>query len=95
MAAAAMHTAPPPGPVGGSGTVAEAESTLPVWTREAQGGHSVFFSRRLVEAMQGWSDQEKLDMAWGLYARRKLTEQRFSSIWERAYLELDEFEMVL
>jgi hypothetical protein len=95
MAAAAMHTAPPPGPVGGSGTVAEAESTLPVWTREAQGGHSVFFSRRLVEAMQGWSDQEKLDMAWGLYARRKLTEQRFGSIWERAYLELDEFEMVL
>ena len=57
----------------------------------------MFFSEsaRLVEAMQGWSDQEKLDMAWGLYARRKLTEQRFGSIWERAYLELDEFEMVL
>ncbi len=51
--------------------------------------------QRLVEAMQGRSDQEKLDMAWGLYARRKLTEQGFESLWERAYLELDEFEMVL
>jgi len=51
--------------------------------------------RRLVGAMQGRSYQEKLDMAWGLYARRKLTVLGFCSIWERAYLELDEFEMVL
>jgi hypothetical protein len=34
-------------------------------------------------------------MAWGLYARRELTVLGFGSIWERAYLELDEFEMVL
>jgi len=51
--------------------------------------------QRLVERMQGRSNQEKLDMAWGLYARKKLAEQGFDSIWERAYLELDEFEMVL
>jgi len=50
---------------------------------------------RLVDAMQGRSDQEKLDMAWGLYARQKLAEQGFCSVWERVYLELDEFEMVL
>ena len=49
----------------------------------------------LVEAMQGRSYQEKLDMAWGLYARRKLADQGFDRVWERVYLELDEFEMVL
>ena len=49
----------------------------------------------LVDAMQGESEQEKLDMAWGAYARKKLAAMGFDHTWERVYIELDEFEMFL
>ena len=34
-------------------------------------------------------------MAWGVYARHNLAEMGFGRRWERAYLELDEFELLL
>jgi len=74
------------------------EKDYAAFEAEFAGAYSVEGRRqpeRLVEAMQGRSDQEKLDMAWGLYARQKLAEQGFDRDWERVYLELDEFEMVL
>lgn len=49
----------------------------------------------LADAMKGIRKEEKLDMAWNLYAQEKLTEAGFAGKWERAYIELDEFELVL
>jgi hypothetical protein len=49
----------------------------------------------LEQTMKGRSYEEKLDMAWGVYARRELTKEGFDKEWERVYLELDEFEMFL
>ena len=49
----------------------------------------------LADEMNGRSDEEKLDMAWGEYARRELAKLYFDKPWERVYLELDEFEMFL
>ena len=46
----------------------------------------------LANTMNGHSYQESLDMAWGLYARKKLADKGFNRDWERVYIELDEFE---
>ncbi len=49
----------------------------------------------LSDAMNGDNFEQKLDMAWNLYAQKKLGEAGFTDKWERAYIELDEFELVL
>ena len=54
-----------------------------------------FKSSGLAGRMKGRSDEEKLDMAWGEYARKELAKRGFDKPWERVYLELDEFEMFL
>ena len=54
-----------------------------------------FEASGLADEMNGRSDEEKLDMAWGEYARRELAKLYFDKPWERVYLELDEFEMFL
>ena len=54
-----------------------------------------FQSSGLAGRMKGRTDEEKLDMAWGVYARRELAKLGFNKPWERVYLELDEFEMFL
>jgi hypothetical protein len=51
--------------------------------------------RLLHEAMKGRSYQEKLDMGWELYACDKLAEAGFTKKFQRAYVELGEFEMFL
>ena len=51
--------------------------------------------RRLQDAMKGQSYQEKLDMAWELYAVEKLAEGGFTEKFQRVYFELEEFEMFL
>jgi hypothetical protein len=51
--------------------------------------------RRLQDAMKGRSYQEKLDMAWELYACEKLAEGGFAKKFRRVYVELEEFEMFL
>lgn len=53
------------------------------------------YGRRLQDAMKGRSYQEKLDMAWELYACEKLAEGGFTKKFQRAYIELGEFEMFL
>jgi hypothetical protein len=47
----------------------------------------------LQDAMKGRSYQENLDMAWELYACEKLAEGGFTKKFQRAYVELGEFEM--
>ena len=49
----------------------------------------------LSDAMKGKNYKQNLDMAWNLYAQKKLCEAGFAGKWERAYIELDEFELVL
>jgi len=49
----------------------------------------------LSDAMKGDNFEQKRDMAWNLYAQKKLGEAGFTDKWERAYIELDEFELVL
>ena len=49
----------------------------------------------LSKAMQGRTYQEKLDMAWDLYAREELEKLGHTETFERAYIELEEFEMFL
>jgi hypothetical protein len=49
----------------------------------------------LHETMKGRSYQEKLDVAWELYACDKLAEGGFTKKFQRAYVELGEFEMFL
>jgi hypothetical protein len=51
--------------------------------------------RRLQDVMKGRSYQQKLDMAWELYACEKLAAAGFSEKFQRAYVELEEFEMFL
>ena len=51
--------------------------------------------RLLSEAMQGGTREEKLDMAWDLYARKELEKRGHTEYFERAYIELEEFEMFL
>ena len=51
--------------------------------------------QRLQDAMKGRSYQEKLDQAWGLYARGKLAKFGFAEKFKRVYVELEEFEMFL
>ncbi len=51
--------------------------------------------RFLSAAMDGKKLDQKLDMAWNLYAQEKLRDAGFASKWERAYIELDEFELAL
>ncbi len=51
--------------------------------------------RRLQDAMKGQSYQDKLDMAWELYAVEKLAEGGFTEKFQRVYFELEEFEMFL
>ena len=50
---------------------------------------------KLSEVMEGRDRQERLDMAWRLYAHEKLTELGFTNKFERVYVELEEFEMLL
>ena len=45
--------------------------------------------------MQGRTRQEKLDMAWDQYARQELERRGHTENFERAYIELEEFEMFL
>lgn len=49
----------------------------------------------LSQEMQGRDPAENLDMAWKLYAEEKLKGSGFADTWERAYIELDEFELAL
>ena len=51
--------------------------------------------RLLQDAMKGRSYQEKLDMAWELYACEELAKLGFTEKFKRAYVELQEFEMFL
>ena len=51
--------------------------------------------RLLRDAMKGQSYQENLDMAWELYACDELAKQGFTKKFQRAYVELEEFEMLL
>ena len=51
--------------------------------------------RRLCDVMKGRTYQENLDMAWDEYAKKRLSELGFAKKFERAYIELDEFEMFL
>lgn len=51
--------------------------------------------RSLSEAMEGRTRQENLDMAWDLYARAELEKKGHTEKFERAYIELEEFEMFL
>ena len=51
--------------------------------------------RLLSDAMKGRSYQENLDMAWELYACDELAKQGFTKKFQRAYVELEEFEMLL
>ena len=51
--------------------------------------------RKLCDAMKGGSYEKNLDMAWDEYAINKLSELGFAKKFERAYIELDEFEMLL
>ena len=51
--------------------------------------------RLLSDAMKGRSYQENLDMAWELYACDELAKQGFTKKFQRAYIELGEFEMFL
>ena len=51
--------------------------------------------RLLSDAMKGRSYQENLDMAWELYACDELAKQGFTKKFQRAYVELGEFEMLL
>ena len=51
--------------------------------------------RLLSAAMKGRSYQENLDMAWELYACDELAKQGFTKKFQRAYVELGEFEMLL
>ena len=51
--------------------------------------------RLLSEAMKGRSYQANLDMAWELYACEELAKQGFTKKFQRAYVELEEFEMLL
>jgi len=54
-----------------------------------------FRASGLADSMGRGTYEEKLDTAWGVYARKKLADMGFNQDWERAYLELDEFEMFL
>ena len=49
----------------------------------------------LCDHMQGGSRDRNLDMAWELYVEEKLKVAGFADKWERAYIELDEFELAL
>ena len=51
--------------------------------------------QQLSDAMKGRSYQENLDMAWELYACGELAKQGFTKKFQRAYVELEEFEMLL
>ena len=51
--------------------------------------------QQLSDAMKGRSYQENLDMAWELYAYGELAKQGFTKKFQRAYVELEEFEMLL
>ena len=51
--------------------------------------------RLLSDTMKGRSYQENLDMAWELYACDELAKQGFTKKFQRAYIELGEFEMFL
>ena len=45
--------------------------------------------------MKGRDSSENLDMAWEVYAEERLKVAGFADTWERAYIELDEFELAL
>jgi hypothetical protein len=49
----------------------------------------------LSQEMRGRDPAENLDVAWKLYAEEKLKGSGFADTWERAYIELDEFELAL
>jgi len=49
----------------------------------------------LSAAMKGGTPQEKLDMAWDQYARQELKKRGHTENFERAYIELEEFEIFL
>ena len=51
--------------------------------------------QQLSDAMKGRSYQENLDMAWELYAYGELAKQGFTKKFQRAYVELEDFEMLL
>ena len=51
--------------------------------------------QQLSDAMKGRSYQENLDMAWELYAYGELVKPGFTKKFQRAYVELEEFEMLL
>jgi hypothetical protein len=51
--------------------------------------------RLLCQEMKGRNAVENLDTAWRLYAREKLGDKGFTKKFERAYIELEEFEMPL
>jgi hypothetical protein len=51
--------------------------------------------RLLSQEMKGRNAEENLDTAWRLYAREKLGDKGFTKKFERAYIELEEFEMLL
>jgi hypothetical protein len=51
--------------------------------------------RMLSDVMKGRTNDENLDMAWDEYAQNRLRELGFANKFERAYIELDEFEMFL
>ena len=55
----------------------------------------VEFNSDMKDKMKGTDDVEKLERAWRIYSRWRLTALGFGDEWKRAYLELDEFDLFM
>ena len=62
---------------------------------EEYDGFEHVFHNDLKQLMKGTDEEEMLERAWRIYSRRRLEEQGFGGKWQRAYLELDEFDLFM